>query len=39
MEAEYKALANATAEMVWIQKLLTELRVHHPPIRGYGVIT
>ena len=29
-EAEYKALANATAEMVWIQKLLAELRVPHP---------
>jgi hypothetical protein len=28
-EAEYKALANATAEMMWIQKLLTELRVPH----------
>ena len=24
-EAEYKALANATAEMLWVQKLLTEL--------------
>lgn len=30
-EAEYKALANATAEMMWVQKLLTELRVRHPP--------
>ena len=30
-EAEYKALANATAETIWIQKLLTELRVPHPP--------
>ncbi|XP_066385230.1 uncharacterized protein [Miscanthus floridulus] len=29
-EAEYKALANATAEMVWIQKLLVELHVPHP---------
>jgi hypothetical protein len=29
-EAEYKALANATAEMMWVQKLLIELRVHHP---------
>jgi len=29
-EAVYKALANATAEMVWIQKLLAELRVPHP---------
>lgn len=30
-EAEYKALANATVEMMWVHKLLTELRVHHPP--------
>jgi histone deacetylase 1/2 len=30
-EAEYKALANATAEMLWVQKLLTELGVRHPP--------
>lgn len=30
-EAEYKALANATAEMMWIQKLLLELRISHPP--------
>jgi hypothetical protein len=29
-EAEYKALANATAEMLWVQKLLTELGVRHP---------
>lgn len=29
-EAEYKALANATAEMMWVQKLLTELKVTHP---------
>lgn len=29
-EAEYKALANATAEMMWVQKLLTELRIRHP---------
>jgi histone deacetylase 1/2 len=28
-EAEYKALANATAEMMWVQKLVTELRVPH----------
>jgi len=31
-EAEYKALANATAELMWIQKLLTELRISHPPV-------
>jgi hypothetical protein len=30
-EAEYKALANATSEMMWVQKLLQELRVPHPP--------
>jgi hypothetical protein len=30
-EAEYKALADATAEMMWVQKLLTELKVQHPP--------
>jgi histone deacetylase 1/2 len=30
-EAEYKALANAMAEMMWVQKLLQELRVPHPP--------
>jgi hypothetical protein len=24
-EVEYKALADATAEMMWVQKLLTEL--------------
>jgi histone deacetylase 1/2 len=30
-EAEYKALANATAELIWVQKLLTELGVRHPP--------
>jgi histone deacetylase 1/2 len=30
-EAEYKALANATAEMMWISKLLRELGVAHHP--------
>jgi histone deacetylase 1/2 len=30
-EAEYKALADDTAEMMWVQKLLTELKVQHPP--------
>jgi hypothetical protein len=25
IEAEYKALANATAKLMWVQKLLTEL--------------
>jgi histone deacetylase 1/2 len=32
MEAEYKALADATTEMMWVQKLLTELRVQHPSV-------
>jgi histone deacetylase 1/2 len=31
-EAEYKALANATAEMMWIQRLLTELGISHVPV-------
>jgi hypothetical protein len=30
-EAEYKALANATTELMWVQKLLQELGVPHPP--------
>jgi hypothetical protein len=29
-EAEYKALDNAAAEVMWVQKLLRELRVSHP---------
>jgi histone deacetylase 1/2 len=29
-EAEYKALANATVEMMWVQKLLMELHIQHP---------
>lgn len=29
-EAEYKALANGTAEVVWIQSLLKELRIFQP---------
>jgi hypothetical protein len=29
-EAKYKALANATAEIIWIQTLLDELGVSHP---------
>ncbi|XP_066373174.1 uncharacterized mitochondrial protein AtMg00810-like [Miscanthus floridulus] len=31
-EAEYKSLANATAEMMWIQRLLTELGISHSPM-------
>jgi hypothetical protein len=30
-EAEYKAIANATAELMWVQSLLQELKVAHPP--------
>jgi hypothetical protein len=30
-KAEYKVLANATAEMMW-EKLLTELKIQHPPL-------
>ena len=30
-EAEYKALANATAEIIWVQNMLTELGIHHLP--------
>jgi hypothetical protein len=30
-EAEYKALANATAEVMWLQTLLPELKIPHPP--------
>nr|ABA95721.1 retrotransposon protein, putative, Ty1-copia subclass [Oryza sativa Japonica Group] len=29
-EAEYKALANAAAEIIWVRKLLTELGILHP---------
>jgi hypothetical protein len=31
-EVEYKSLANATTEIIWVQKLLTELGVQHPPM-------
>ena len=31
-EAEYKAFADATAEMTWIQKLLGKLKILHPPM-------
>jgi hypothetical protein len=30
-EAEYKAVANATTEIMWIQTLLKEFGVHSPP--------
>jgi hypothetical protein len=29
-EAEYKALANAAAEVMWVRKLLNELGIPHP---------
>jgi hypothetical protein len=29
-EAEYKALASAAAEVMWVQKLLSELKIPHP---------
>jgi histone deacetylase 1/2 len=29
-EAEYKSLANATAEVIWVQTLLTEHCINHP---------
>ena len=32
MEAEYKALANATAELIWVQSLLGELGVPQPKV-------
>ena len=31
-EAEYKSLANATAEIIWVQTLLRELGVAHSPV-------
>lgn len=31
-KAEFKALANATAEIMWVQKLLSELQVWHPSV-------
>ena len=33
-EAEYKAIADATAELIWVQSLLRELKISHsqPPI-------
>jgi hypothetical protein len=31
MKAEYKALANATADVMWVQSLLWELGVKSPP--------
>jgi hypothetical protein len=31
-EAEYKSLANATAEVIWVQTLLTEHCINHPKV-------
>jgi hypothetical protein len=31
IEAEYKAIANVAAEIMWIQTLLDELGIPHPP--------
>jgi hypothetical protein len=31
-EAEYKALANATAEVMWVRKILDELRIARPSV-------
>jgi histone deacetylase 1/2 len=31
-EVEYKALANAAAEVMWVQKLLSELKIPHPKV-------
>ena len=33
-EAEYKAMANATAELLWVCKLLNELGIPHPLATG-----
>jgi hypothetical protein len=30
MEAEYKALANATVEIIWVQSVLQELGIRQP---------
>jgi hypothetical protein len=30
-EAEYKSLANAAAEILWVHKLLKELKIQHTP--------
>ena len=37
-EAEYKAMANGTAELLWVCKLLNELGIPHPSAAGCGVI-
>jgi histone deacetylase 1/2 len=39
-EAEYKAVANATAELIWVQALLSELKIpqRQPPVLWYDNI-
>jgi hypothetical protein len=38
-EVEYKEIANATAELIWIQVLLRELGIHQPrPSKLWSVI-
>jgi hypothetical protein len=37
-EAEYKTLINATAEIMWIQTLLAELKIAQLPQHHFGVI-
>jgi hypothetical protein len=32
IEAEYKALANVTVEVMWVQKLLTKLKIPHSKV-------
>ena len=34
-EAEYKALANATAEVIWVRNMLTELGILHPQAASF----
>jgi hypothetical protein len=33
-QVEYKSLANTTAELLWLQTLLKELKIPHPPVRS-----
>jgi hypothetical protein len=37
-EAEYKAIANDTAKIMWVQILLKELKVYNLKRPSYGVI-
>jgi hypothetical protein len=38
-EAEYKALADGTAEVIWLQYLLTNLQISFVSAPSFGVIT